>query len=160
MKAALYPGSFDPLTAGHIDVIIRAARLFDRLVVAVGCNTSKVPLFSVDERLVHLRHSCAGMENVEVASFAGLLTDAVKHFRVDAVVRGLRAVSDFEHEFQMALMNRELYSGCETIFLMPSPEYSYISSTMIREIARLGGDIRAFVPPDIAELCKERMSKQ
>ncbi len=158
MKIALYPGSFDPVTNGHLDVITRAARLCDHLIVAVGQNTSKQPVFSAAERMDHLRTTCRHLDNVEISSFAGLLTDAVKTFKAVAVVRGLRAVSDFEWEFQMALMNRELDPACETIFLMPIPKYSFVSSTMIREIARLGGDISAFVPECVEDQLKSRLS--
>ncbi len=158
MKIAVYPGSFDPVTNGHLDVIRRAARLFDRLIVAVGRNRGKNPVFSVEERQVHLRQICQGLDNVRIAAFDGLLTDAVREFEAVAVVRGLRAVSDFEWEFQMALMNRELLPACETIFMMPSPEYSFVSSTMIREIARFGGDISPFVPDCVAAELVERLS--
>lgn len=158
MKTALYPGSFDPVTSGHLDVIRRASRLFDRLIVAVGRNTNKQPIFSVAERTAHLEESCGDLTNVEVTSFSGLLTQAVRDLGATAVVRGLRAVSDFEYEFQMALMNRELAPECETVFLMPSPEYSFVSSTMLREIARLGGDVSAFVPADIATCLRERIT--
>jgi len=151
-RAVLYPGTFDPVTNGHLDVIRRAVRLFDRVIVAIGVNSAKKATFTVDERLGHLRRVCADIDGVEVTSFAGLLTRAVRDLGAVAVVRGLRAVSDFEYEFQMALMNRELSSACETVFLMPSPGYSFVSSTMIREIARLGGDVSAFVPPEICEL--------
>jgi pantetheine-phosphate adenylyltransferase len=150
-RIVLYPGSFDPVTNGHVDVIRRAARLFDRVIVAVGVNTGKEPLFSVAERMAHLRQVCAGIGVVEVSSFGGLLTAAVRDFGAVAVIRGLRAVSDFEYEFQMALMNRELSPQCETVFLMPSPAYSFVSSTMIREIVRLGGDVSPFVPLEISD---------
>lgn len=150
MRIGLYPGSFDPLTNGHLDVVRRAVRLFDRLIVAVGHNFTKVPIFTVAERVRQLQATCAGLPGVEVRSFSGLLTTAVSDWEAVAVVRGLRAVSDFEWEFQMALMNRELAPQCETIFLMPSPEYSYVSSTMIRDIARLRGDVSPFVPQVVA----------
>jgi pantetheine-phosphate adenylyltransferase len=136
----------------------RASRLFDRVIVAVGRNSGKAPIFSVDERLEHLRATSRDIPGTEVASFEGLLTDAVEEFGACAVIRGLRAVSDFEWEFQMALMNRELNPHCETIFLMPSPRYSFVSSTMIREIAQFGGDISAFVPPAIAAEVRERLN--
>ncbi len=149
-KIALYAGSFDPLTNGHLDVINRASRLFDELVVAVGVNKTKSSIFTPEDRLRHLEGACLNIENVRISSFSGLLTQAVREQGAAAVVRGLRAVSDFEWELQMALMNRELEPACETIFLMPSPEYSYISSTLIREICQLGGDISAFVPEPVA----------
>ncbi|MFO7822220.1 MAG: pantetheine-phosphate adenylyltransferase [Lentisphaeria bacterium] len=155
---ALYPGTFDPVTNGHLDVIRRASRLFDELVVAVGHNTTKKTVFTLEERVSHLKKACSGISNnVQVAEFSGLLTRAVNELQAVAVVRGLRAVSDFEWEFQMALMNRELVPECETIFLMPSPEYSYISSTMICEIARFDGDISAFVPDFVATELMKRL---
>ena len=157
MRTGLYPGSFDPLTNGHVDVVRRAARLFDRLIVAVGHNTTKTPIFTVEERMRQIRQSCGDIPGVEVRCFAGLLTSALQEWGAVAVVRGLRAVSDFEWEFQMALMNRERVPDCETIFLMPSPQYSYVSSTMIRDIVRLRGDVSVFVPAavaaDIARKC-------
>jgi pantetheine-phosphate adenylyltransferase len=159
MKIALYPGSFDPVTNGHLDVIQRAAKLCDKLVVSVGCNAAKNSVFSVEERQAYLREGCSHLSNVEVSSFSGLLVAEARHLNATAVVRGLRAVSDFEWEFQMALMNRELYPDCETIFLMPSPKYSFVSSTMIREIAQLGGDISAFVPECVAHQLKKRLMK-
>lgn len=149
MRTALYPGSFDPITNGHVDVVRRAVRLFDRVVIAVGHNRNKSPLFTVEERLVQLERTVGHIEGVETAAFAGLLTEALPRFGAVAVIRGLRAVSDFEWEFQMALMNRELAPECETVFLMPSPKFSFVSSTMIREIASLGGDVSPFVPPEI-----------
>ena len=150
-RIAIYPGSFDPITNGHIDVVRRAVWLFDELVVAVGNNNTKNPVFTVEQRLAQLEKTCGNIPGVRIVSFSGLLYEAVKTYGAVAVVRGLRAVSDFEWEFQMALMNRELAPECETIFLMPSPEYSFVSSTMIKDIARLHGDIAPFVPPAIAE---------
>ncbi len=157
LRTAVCPGSFDPVTNGHVDVIERASRLFDRLIVAVGRNTAKAPVFTVEERLEHLRCTVGHLPGVEVTAFTGLLTDAVRQFGALAVIRGLRAVSDFEWEFQMALMNRELDPGCETVFLMPSARFSFVSSTMIREIARLRGDISAFVPEPVASALLERI---
>lgn len=157
-KTALYAGSFDPLTNGHLDVVKRASRLFDTLVVAIGQNRIKSSIFSLDDRIRHLEQTCRPFSNVRVSSFSGLLAEAVKHFRAAAVVRGLRAVSDFEWELQMALMNRELEPECETIFLMPSPQYSYISSTLIREICQLGGDISPFVPEPVATELQTKIS--
>jgi len=156
-RVAVYPGSFDPITNGHLDVVRRASRLFDELVVAIGQNDTKTSIFTLDERLEQLRVTCGDIPGVRIASFSGLLARAVQEFGAVAVVRGLRAVSDFEWEFQMALMNRELDPDCETIFLMPSPQFSFISSTMIREIARLNGDITPFVPRVIADQLKTRL---
>jgi len=157
-RIALYPGSFNPVTSGHVDVVERASRLFDKVIIGVGTNTAKKAMFTVEERLEHLRLTCGHIAGVEVASFPGLLTEAVHDFNAIAVIRGLRAVSDFEWEFQMALMNRELSPSCETVFLMPRVQYSYVSSTMIREIARLHGDVSAFVPAPICQILKERFS--
>ena len=150
MRTVIYPGSFDPVTNGHLDVARRAARIFDRLVIAVACNSEKNPLFSFEERQALLNETCPDIVNKEVVMFNGLLVDAVPRFNASAVIRGIRAVSDFEYEFQMALMNRELNTQCETLFMMPSPEYSYVSSRLIQEIARCGGDISTFVPPAVA----------
>jgi len=158
-RIAVYPGSFDPVTNGHIDVIRRAARLFDELVVAVGRNTTKESVFTIEERVCQMERACKDISDVKVTEFSGLLTDAVRSMGAVAVVRGLRAVSDFEWEFQMALMNRELAPECETIFLMPSPEYSYISSTMIREIGRFDGEISSFVPEFIAAELVKRLKE-
>ena len=156
---ALYPGTFDPVTNGHIDVIRRATQLFRKVIIGIGVQTGKETVFSVEERLKHLETVCSNIPGTEITAFEGLLTEAVKEHDAVAVVRGLRAVSDFEYEFQMALMNRELAPECETIFLMPSPEYSYISSTIIREIACFGGDITPFVPASIADELVERVKQ-
>jgi len=160
MKSAIFPGSFDPVTNGHLDVIKRASRLFDKLIVSVAINESKHSMFTMDERQFLLKESCsnAGVNNVEVVCFDGLLVDALKAFKATAVVRGLRALSDFEFEFQMALMNRELDEACETIFLMPSPEYSFTSSRMIKEIAKFNGNISAFVPPVVIKALMEKIT--
>jgi pantetheine-phosphate adenylyltransferase len=146
MRTAFFPGTFDPVTFGHMDVIKRASVLFDRLIVAVPVNSDKKPIFDLKKREEILRKVCSDIPNVEVISFEGLLVGAVVKFNVSAVVRGLRAISDFEYEFQMAMMNREIDIRVETIFLMPSPQYSFVSSRMIKEIVRLGGDVSAFVP--------------
>ncbi|MFN0128383.1 MAG: pantetheine-phosphate adenylyltransferase [Verrucomicrobiales bacterium] len=147
---AIYPGSFDPVTNGHLDVIGRAARLFDRLVVAVAHNDMKCPLFSPQERFDLLRQVTAGLPGVEVTTFRGLLVDFARECQAGVVVRGLRAISDFEFEFQMALMNRKLHAELETCFLTPKEELTYLSSRLVKEIARLGGAIDAFVPAPVA----------
>ena len=151
MRRAIYPGSFDPVTNGHLDVIERARKLFDDVIVAVAHNDQKQPLFTLEERLALLRSTIGHLDRVQIAPLAGLLVDFAVKQQATAVVRGLRAVSDFEFEFQMALMNRKLEGNVETIFLMPKEEYTYLSSRIVKEIARLGGDIRKFVPPAVAE---------
>ena len=147
---ALYPGSFDPITFGHLDVIERAAKLFDRLIIAVAHNADKHPLFSADERVELVRGCIGDRPNVEVVTFDGLLVDFAKKAGASAVVRGLRAVTDFEYEFQMALMNKTLSPELETVFLTSREAFTYISSRVIKEVARLGGDIVKFVPPNVA----------
>ena len=149
MRTAIYPGSFDPLTNGHLDVIQRAAKLFDRVVVAVAVNEGKKPLFTVQERLEMVRTALKSFPNVEADSFDTLLVDFAVNKKAVAVVRGLRAVSDFEFEFQMALMNRKLNENIETIFMMPKDTYTFLSSRIVKEIARLGGDVREFVPEQV-----------
>ena len=155
----LYPGSFDPVTNGHIDVISRACRLFDTIIVAVAQNEKKSPLFKTEQRKELLKKACQekGLENIEIVCFETLLVDAVEHFNASAVIRGLRAVADFEYEFQMALMNRELNENCETIFMMPSPLYSFVSSRLIKEIARCGGNISSFVPEVVENALEEKL---
>ena len=147
MRTAIYPGSFDPLTNGHLDVIERAIKLFDRVIVAVARNDSKQPLFTLDERLNLVRRSVQHLPNVEADSFDCLLVDYVEDRSAQAIVRGLRAISDFEFEFQLALMNRRLNEKVETIFMMPKDTYTFLSSRMIKEIARLGGDVAVVAPP-------------
>lgn len=149
MRIAICPGSFDPLTNGHLDVIQRAMKLFDRVIVAVAHNESKKPLFSLAERMTLASEAVKHLPGVEVDSFDKLLVDYAEQRGAQAVVRGLRAVSDFEFEFQLALMNRKLNERMETIFMMPKDTYTYLSSRMIKEIARLGGDVSAFVPGHI-----------
>lgn len=156
MKTVLYPGSFDPVTNGHLDVAFRAAKIFDKVVMAVAHNSEKKGLFSFEERMELLKHACREHKNIEIASFNGLLANAVDQFEAAAVLRGLRAVSDFEYEFQMALMNRELNKNCETLFMMPSPEYSFVSSRLIKEIAICGGDIDSFVPGFVVEAIRRK----
>ena len=159
MRRAIYPGSFDPVTNGHIDVIERARKLFDQVVVAVAHNDEKQPLFTLEERLDLLRQTVGKIDTVDIAHFDGLLVDFAIKREAIAVVRGLRAVSDFEFEFQMALMNRKLQGAVETIFLMPKEEYTYLSSRIIKEIARLGGDVSGFVPEIVAKALSEKLGK-
>jgi pantetheine-phosphate adenylyltransferase len=149
MRTAIYPGSFDPLTNGHLDVIERAVKLFDRVIVAVAKNESKHPLFTMQERLDLVRRSVRHLPNVEADSFDCLLVDYVEKRSAQAIVRGLRAVSDFEFEFQLALMNRKLNERIETIFMMPKDTYTFLSSRIIKEIGRLGGDVSSFVPAHV-----------
>ncbi|SRR5579885_587474 len=160
MRTAIYPGSFDPLTNGHLDVIQRAAKLFDRVVVAVASNESKHPLFSQAERLALVQAAVARLPRVEADSFDGLLVEYVERRRAQAIVRGLRAVSDFEFEFQLALMNRKLNERVETIFMMPKDTYTFLSSRLVKEIARLGGDVACFVPPQVEAALKKKFRRQ
>ena len=145
-KIAVYPGSFDPITKGHLDIIKRGSKLFDKLIVAVLNNSQKKCMFTFEERVEMLKEITSEMENVEIDAFSGLLIDYCKKKRVNAIVRGLRAISDFEYELQMAQMNRQLNSETETIFLTTSTKYSFLSSTLVKEVAGLKGDISEFVP--------------
>jgi pantetheine-phosphate adenylyltransferase len=154
MKLAVYPGSFDPLTNGHVDIIERGTRLFDKIIVAILVNVEKSPLFSMEERVDIVREVFKGRPNVEVDTFDGLLVDYVAKRRADVIVRGLRALSDFETEFQMALMNRRLGPHIETVFMMPAEQYTYISSRLIKEVFSLGGQVRGLVP----EIVERRLS--
>lgn len=157
MDKAIYPGTFDPITRGHEDLVHRASKLFDELVVAVAADSGKSPFFSLDERVAMARAVLADYPNVKVMSFSGLLMEFSRQQQARIIVRGLRAVSDFEYEFQLAGMNRGLYPDVETIFLTPSEQYMFISATIVREIARLGGDASKFVHPLVAEqLYKKR----
>ena len=149
MRTVIYPGSFDPLTNGHLDVAQRAAKLFDRVIVAVAKNESKNPLFTLDERLALVNKSISHLPNVEADSFDSLLVEYAVSRKAQAIVRGLRAVSDFEFEFQLALMNRKLNENIETIFMMPKDTYTFLSSRIVKEIARLGGDVSQFVPAHV-----------
>ncbi|MEX0602262.1 MAG: pantetheine-phosphate adenylyltransferase [Bacteroidota bacterium] len=149
MKIAIYPGTFDPITNGHLDILERALKLFDKVVICIAKNSSKSPMFSEEERLSLIRQSVASLRNVEVDSFDGLLVAYARSKGAVAVVRGLRAISDFEFELQMALMNRKLDEAVETFFLMPNEKYTYLNSSIVREIARLKGDVSDFVPPPV-----------
>ncbi|MBK1694669.1 pantetheine-phosphate adenylyltransferase [Chromatium weissei] len=156
MRSVVYPGTFDPITNGHVDLIHRAAQLFDRVVVAVAADTGKTPLFSTEERMALVRASLHTHTNVQVVSFQGLLVRFVRELNVTVIMRGLRAVSDFEYEFQLAGMNRRMAPEIETLFLTPAEQYAYISSSLVREIARLGGDVSTFVTPAVqAALTKQ-----
>jgi pantetheine-phosphate adenylyltransferase len=157
-QIAIYPGSFDPVTNGHLDVIERASRLFDRLIVAIAHNDQKQATFSPEERLELIRPAVKNLANVEVTSFDGLLVDFVKKRGGTVVIRGLRAVSDFEFEFQMALINRKLYADLETLFLTPKEEFTYLSSRLVKEVARLGGDTQYFVPHHVSQALKHRFT--
>ena len=159
MRRAIYPGSFDPVTNGHLDVIERARKLFDEVIVAVAHNDEKQPLLSLTERLDLLLETAGRIANVRIVEFEGLLVDFAKAQNAGAVIRGLRAVSDFEFEFQMALMNRKLDAAVETIFLMPKEEYTYLSSRIVKEIARLGGDVSSFVPACVAKVLNRQFAQ-
>jgi pantetheine-phosphate adenylyltransferase len=157
-KRAVYPGMFDPLHNGHLDLIERSLRIFDELIIAVGANPSKEPLFSVKERLELIDEATHGLARMRITSFDGLVIDLVEREQADCIVRGIRAVSDFEYEFQMALMNRKLRPTVETVFLMPHERYTYISSRLIKEVASLGAPVTGMVPPLVEQLMREKFS--
>ena len=156
---AVYPGTFDPIHNGHIDVVRRSVQLFDEVIVAVAHNDEKQPMFSLEERLDLLKQTVGKLDNVRVAQFDGLLVEFARAENANAVVRGLRAVSDFEFEFQMALMNRKLENNVETIFLMPKEEYTYLSSRLVKEIGRLGGDVSKFVPAIVTTALAKKFNR-
>lgn len=156
MKRVIYPGTFDPVTNGHIDVIERAMDLFDEVIVTVARNPVKTQMFSLEDRLFMLRESLSHFENVYVDSFNGLIVDHAKQVKAVGIIRGLRAVSDFEYEFQMALMNRKLDENLRTIFLMPNEKYTYLNSTIIRNLAVFDGDVSDFVPPVVVKMLKQK----
>ena len=149
MNIAVYPGSFDPITNGHLDIIRRASRLYDKVVVGVLTNTSKRPMFEKSQRVDFIKRSTADLGNVEVAFFEGLLVDFLRKENAKVIIKGLRATSDFEYEFQMALVNKQLCPEVETVFLSSNEKFTYLSSSVVREIGRLGGDVSMFVPPEI-----------
>ncbi len=150
-RLAIYPGTFDPITNGHLDIVRRASGIFDEIVILIAINVRKEPLFSVEERVRLAEEALSGNGCVTVESYAGLLAEFARERNADAIIRGLRAVKDFEFEFQMALMNKSLYPEVETVFLMPSEKFTYVNSAIVREVARLGGDINRYVPPPVAE---------
>lgn len=155
MRICIYPGTFDPLTNGHLDVLERAAKLFDHVRVSVAIDSTKKPLFTPDQRVELIKANLHGLPNVDVVSFEGLLVEFARRQKAHAIIRGLRALSDFEFEFNMALMNRHLRPDVETIFVMPAEAYSYTSSSLVKQIAKLGGDVSKFVPPNVARALKK-----
>jgi pantetheine-phosphate adenylyltransferase len=155
-RTGIYPGTFDPFTSAHLDIVKRGRGMFDVIIVAVALSQKKQPLLQIEERLLLIKKSIAGLDGVRVEAFSGLLADYVKQRKAIAIIRGLRAISDFEYEMQMALMNRRLYPGIETVFLMPSEEFSYLTSTIVKEIAFFGGSVKGLVPKSVEELLKQK----
>jgi len=158
-RIAVYPGTFDPVTNGHLDLVERGRRLFDRFILAILENRDKRPMFTIPERAAMLREATVGLDNVEVEAFDGLLVHYARRVGAAVIVRGIRAVTDFDYELQMAMMNRRLASSVETLFLVPSEEYSYVSSRLVREIAVLGGDLSGLVPPPVAAALRARAAE-
>ncbi|MEW5905666.1 MAG: pantetheine-phosphate adenylyltransferase [Elusimicrobiota bacterium] len=158
-KIAVYPGSFDPVTFGHLDIIERAGKIFDKIIVSVFVHSAKKSMFTVPERVAMLKTVLKGRKNIEVDCFEGLLVDYVRRKKTDVVIRGLRAISDLEYEFQIAAVNRTLYRDIETVFFMPRQRYTYLSSSVVRDIAHFGGDVKKLVPPHVAKLIKNRRKK-
>lgn len=158
MKRALYPGTFDPFTNGHMDILQRATVLFDEVIITIARNSTKKPLFTTEERLEMISKAIASVKSASVESFDGLLVNYAREKKAQVIIRGLRMISDFEFEFQMALMNRKLAEEITTVFLMPDEKYTYLSSSIVREIAKLGGDCAPFVPPNIEKILKEKYS--
>ena len=158
MKRALTPGTFDPITSGHLDVVTRAAQLFDEVIVSVAVSAKKNPLFSLDERVALVREATSHLTNVRVEPFDELLVDFARRMEATAVVKGLRAITDFEYEFQMTALNYQLDQELETLFIMSPPQHMYLSSSIVREIASLGGDVSQFVPPCVDEALKEKLA--
>ncbi len=159
-KKAIYPGSFDPITNGHVDIIQRGKKIFDKIIVGVLDNPKKIPLFTAEERVELIRKTFEGDERVEVKTFSGLLVDFARQNQANVVIRGLRAISDFEYEFQMALMNRKLASEIETLFMMPSLKYSFLSSNLVKEVFQLGGCVKDLVPPVVEEALKDKLKNK
>ena len=160
MKTAIYPGSFDPVTYGHLEIISRASKLFDKVIVLISVNSAKKPSFSLYERMMMIERNTGQFDNVVIDILDGLLADYVKDVGAIAIVKGLRAVSDFEYEFQMALANKKLYSGAETVFLTTSAENMYLSSSVVKQIAEYGGNISSFVPENVLEFIQSRLVKE
>jgi pantetheine-phosphate adenylyltransferase len=160
MQIGIYPGSFDPLTCGHLDIIKRATQLFDKLIVAIARNSEKFPLFAVEERLAMLQECCKDISKVEITSFDGLLAEYCKKNNINFIVRGLRAIVDFEYEYAIALMNKELAPSVETVFLMSKSEFSFVSSKMVKEVASYGGDISRLVPQFVSVKLKEKFQSR
>ena len=158
-RIAVYPGTFDPVTNGHVDLTERSLRMFDRVIVAVAANPKKQPLFELRERIAMFKKATMGYRNLVIEGFDGLLVDYVKEKKAVAIIRGLRAVSDFEHEMQMALMNRRLDNSIETVFMMPNEDYSFITSTIVKEAASYGGDVSSLVPKGVVEKLGKRFGK-
>lgn len=158
-RIAVYPGTFDPVTLGHLDLADRGRRHFDQLVIAILRNAGKDPLFTVDERIEMLREAVAGWDNVEIAAFDGLLVDYARKIGASMILRGIRAVTDLEYEMQMAMMNRQMDDSLETVFMVPSETYSYVSSRLVREVASLGGSAAKLVPPNVAAVLDERFKR-
>ncbi len=156
MKTAVYPGTFDPITNGHIDIIKRALNIFDKVIIAISVDSPKKPLFTVEERIKMISEAVKDIQSIEIDSFSGLLVDYAKKTNAIAIIRGLRAVSDFEYEFQMALMNRRLNEKIETVFLMPNEKFTYLNSSIVREVVSLGGDISEFVPENVKNELKKK----
>lgn len=162
MKTAIYPGTFDPITNGHLDIIDRALRLFDKIIITVARNPAKSPLFSAEERVFLIEQALADVKGdaaLEVEMFDGLIVDFARKRKANAIIRGLRAISDFEYELQMALVNRRLYSEVSTVFLMPHEKYTYLNSTIVKEVASFGGDISNFVPPVVEMMIKKKFGR-
>ena len=157
MRTAIYPGTFDPITNGHLDIIKRASRLFDKIIVVISNNPHKNPLFSLEERSKLVQKTVVSLKNVDVDVFDGLIVHYAKKKGASALIRGLRAVSDFDYEFQMALMNRKQMPELETVYLMPSEEYTYINSSIVKEVARLGGNIECFLPSVVVEFLRKKV---
>lgn len=157
MKIAVYPGSFDPITNGHLDIIERATKIFDKVIVAVSINSQKTPLFTIEERVEIVKSVTSHIKNVEVKTFTGLLAEFAIKENAKVLIKGLRAVSDFEYEFQMALMNKKIQPELETLFMMCNKEYSYLSSSIVKEVGRLGGDLIGLVPDSLIERIKNKL---